>query len=558
VEPNTEATPRISSWDYLCRTVLEVIAAQSPCAGDQLFTAVALRGLGALTAGYPGSLNALIRQCVSELEQRGLVKVQEEQFVITDAGRHFLQALEPTTEEILASIRRIISDDEASSAQQRATSTEYAEQVRAEDADDAAADTEMIDDIARVLSGGAKAASSNEDLDDILDPTEPGNPASEDVMMADEPVTVLEEVVLETEVYPETRPKLDFAAAFPPQDQSVPEAPPSYAEAPPSYAEEVSPSYVEPVPSYTEQPAVVVEVPASEPTVVQPAPSLDDPATALGRAIAALKAGDLAAFAREANSEYVCAEEVALSTLEPRPIGPEPEPSSEGSAVPLASKADSTSKPDVVAAVVRMRREPPTAPDFIDEPSQQIAWGGGGPGTTPPKLGWLVENIPRRMRTYVPVEAEIRVSPKATPRLTLGLVGQGQPVLHPLEVTTAMSLRLSAPKGGITIEAQCPETQWVQRNTLPTQPDFAAWRFTLTPQKRGSHILRLTFSYREIDFHGVVADSTLPDRVFDIVVTTNFTRVCAQAAAWTCTLVAGAALGAYFQPGVQFLTRLYH
>ena len=61
------------------------------------------------------------------------------------------RAPEPTMEEILASIRRIISDDEANSAQQRATSSEYAEQVRVEDADYEAADTQMIDDIARVL-----------------------------------------------------------------------------------------------------------------------------------------------------------------------------------------------------------------------------------------------------------------------------------------------------------------------------------------------------------------------------------------------------------------------
>ena len=44
-------------------------------------------------------------------------------------------------------------------------------------------------------------------------------------------------------------------------------------------------------------------MPASEPPVAaQPAPSLDDPTTALERAIAALKAGDLAAFAREAQA----------------------------------------------------------------------------------------------------------------------------------------------------------------------------------------------------------------------------------------------------------------
>jgi cell pole-organizing protein PopZ len=62
-------------------------------------------------------------------------------------------------EEILASIRRIISDDEANSEQQRATSSEYAEQVRADDVDDGAADTQIIADIERAL-GGARASAA--------------------------------------------------------------------------------------------------------------------------------------------------------------------------------------------------------------------------------------------------------------------------------------------------------------------------------------------------------------------------------------------------------------
>src|SRR6478609_6553309 len=205
------------------------------------------------------------------------------------------RAPEPTMEEILASIRRIISDDEASSVQQRATSSEYAEQVRADDTEDGAADTQMIDHLARALGGGAKPAANDDEVDDILDLTDAGGSASEDVMMADEPVAVLDEVVLETESYVETRPKLDFSAAFPPQEQSPPEAAQSY-EAPPTYAEP-TPSYEEPSQSYADEPAIVVEMPAPEPPVTaQPAPTLDDPTTALERAIAALKAGDLAAF----------------------------------------------------------------------------------------------------------------------------------------------------------------------------------------------------------------------------------------------------------------------
>ena len=84
------------------------------------------------------------------------------------------RAPEPTMEEILASIRRIISDDEANSTQQRATSSEYAEQVRVEDADYEAADTQMIADIERALGsvqGAAEPAAWNRtarpyDLDD--------------------------------------------------------------------------------------------------------------------------------------------------------------------------------------------------------------------------------------------------------------------------------------------------------------------------------------------------------------------------------------------------------
>ena len=120
------------------------------------------------------------------------------------------RAPEPTMEEILASIRRIISDDEASSVQQRATSAEYAEQVRADDTEDGAADTQMIAEIERALAGGTSPASNDDDIEDILDLTEPGGSAADEVMMADEPVTVLEEVVLETEFYEEEPRKLDL------------------------------------------------------------------------------------------------------------------------------------------------------------------------------------------------------------------------------------------------------------------------------------------------------------------------------------------------------------
>src|ERR1700747_1224200 len=108
------------------------------------------------------------------------------------------RAPEPTMEEILASIRRILYDDETNTAQQRAKSSEYAEQVRAEDTDEEAADTQMIDHLARAL-GVTPTAAKDDDIDDILDLTEAGGSALEDVMLADEPASVVEHVVFESE-----------------------------------------------------------------------------------------------------------------------------------------------------------------------------------------------------------------------------------------------------------------------------------------------------------------------------------------------------------------------
>jgi cell pole-organizing protein PopZ len=344
------------------------------------------------------------------------------------------RAPEPTMEEILASIRRIISDDEASSTQQRATSSEYAEQVRVEDADYEAADTQMIADIERALGsvrGAAEPAPVDDDLDDILDLTEPGGSSPEDVMMADEPITVLEEIVLETEIYEEPRPKLDFGAAFPPSEpaemaESLTEAVESFAESAPAYDEpepvyeEPAPTYDEPVATFVEETVMIAEMPASEPPVaVQPAPSLDDPTTALERAIAALKAGDLAAFAREAQAGSEAPDPVYVPPAsiyampEPAPSAPEPafepdvpsfepepEPEivvmEEEEAIVLAEpettfepstpswQAESPSWSDVASAA-EPEPEPEPEPEFDPEPepapwhNEGMSWRGAPP-----------------------------------------------------------------------------------------------------------------------------------------------------------------------------------
>ena len=84
------------------------------------------------------------------------------------------RAPEPTMEEILASIRRIISDDETNFARRGATYAPRQEEASLEVSDDEA-DTRIIDDIARVLSGGGRGEAE----DDILDLTKEFGPLDE-------------------------------------------------------------------------------------------------------------------------------------------------------------------------------------------------------------------------------------------------------------------------------------------------------------------------------------------------------------------------------------------
>ena len=161
------------------------------------------------------------------------------------------------------------------------------------------------------------------------------------------------------------------------------------------------------------------------------------------------------------------------------------------------------------------------------------------------------------MRAQVSVEAEVRVSSTIVPEVAANPVGQGKARLHGIEVAQAMSLRLSAPRGGFIIEAQSPETQWVWRSKSQSVNELAAWRFVLTPNRRGSNSLRLTFSYKEIGPNGLLADSALPDRMLDVVVSTNLPKTLTQVAVWVTTLIVGAALGAYFQPAMQLISALY-
>jgi cell pole-organizing protein PopZ len=190
-------------------------------------------------------------------------------------------------EEILASIRRIISDDESSTAKARTASASQQDDEGLEAAE-GEADDRIINDIARVLSGSASAA---EDEEDILDLTaELGG-----LEPIGEPMVAEVEVIEMVEMVAEAAP-----AEAPPQEVFQPApARPQAAAAP------------EPVP----QPEVSAPV-------APPLSASEEAATALERAIAALRAGHVPTSVGEFMPP-------AESQPEPLAFAPEPEPAPE-------------------------------------------------------------------------------------------------------------------------------------------------------------------------------------------------------------------------------------
>ena len=188
------------------------------------------------------------------------------------------RAPEPTMEEILASIRRIIADDETTPGRQRAA-PERQPEAENFDAADQPADTQIIDDIARVLSGSGQGGEPEDDILDLtkelgLTPVETEAPPAEQA---------------EPEPFLEMLPDAELQA----------DAPMALSDADLSFEEVAMPPSAE-----------VVEQPV-------PTPSANDEATsALEQAIAALRAGRLQSSQPEPQ-------------LQPRPeaaLEPEPAP----------------------------------------------------------------------------------------------------------------------------------------------------------------------------------------------------------------------------------------
>lgn len=280
------------------------------------------------------------------------------------------RAPEPTMEEILASIRRIISEDESSAARQHTAPQNQADEEVLESGE-GEADDEIINDIARVLSGSGSAAQpapeaaavaeEQEQEEDILDLTAE--------LGGLELVEEVEELEL-VEVVEEEAPAEMYQAAPARSRPTLTPVDASFeAEAELELVEEASPEVLE---AEASAPEPVVEQPAPmaqpAPAAARPMSASEEAASALERAIAALRAGQVptssTAFSFQPSPEPVFSQPEPFFQAQPEaPFQPQSEPEA------LAEPAPSIAAPAFEPVSIP---EPVSAPEAETEAEPEL------------------------------------------------------------------------------------------------------------------------------------------------------------------------------------------
>lgn len=161
------------------------------------------------------------------------------------------------------------------------------------------------------------------------------------------------------------------------------------------------------------------------------------------------------------------------------------------------------------------------------------------------EVGQLLETIPRLMRVAVPATVELRIARNDVEALEKGMQGQAPVQRHDLLITKAMSVKLKAPDGGFWIETASPETQWIENRLGVLHDDFASWRWTVTPQRRGTARLQVVVSARTVGTDGLAAETQLPDQVVTVKVRMNYKKSAKTLGGWALAALAGGVVSAF-------------
>lgn len=159
------------------------------------------------------------------------------------------------------------------------------------------------------------------------------------------------------------------------------------------------------------------------------------------------------------------------------------------------------------------------------------------------------------MRVGVTSVVEVRIAKAAVKALADNMAGVGQPYQHQVLVTKAMSVRLRAPDGGFFIEMASPETQWIENTLGLMSDDFASWRWSVTPRRRGKIRLQLAVAARTVGRDGSTAETALPDQVIEVRVATNYGQSMRRWAGWVVAAIIGGALSKFGESIVAGLNK---
>jgi hypothetical protein len=118
-----------------------------------------------------------------------------------------------------------------------------------------------------------------------------------------------------------------------------------------------------------------------------------------------------------------------------------------------------------------------------------------------------------------PLAVRVQLTKEEAGFLLARAARRGQPQLGPegKTVCRAVTVRLTAPEGGVFVEPSAPETQWIlDRPSFTGEEAFGIWAWNAVPNEKGSFILALSMSARDMDENGGPVDLQLPDQFIEV------------------------------------------
>jgi hypothetical protein len=114
--------------------------------------------------------------------------------------------------------------------------------------------------------------------------------------------------------------------------------------------------------------------------------------------------------------------------------------------------------------------------------------------------------------------AQVRIGRDKVDALMQLLTGNRAQPQPEATMARVLSVRLRAPDGGFAIEADTPETRWIEGAQGQPQDEPIAWQWEVTPLQRGRQPLQLLVSARTVTRDGITPETAPPDRTIEVVV----------------------------------------